>query len=265
MLTQNPVTLDITAQRYLTAIRAAGIPVPEELADGVRAAGWKPDPAVTRESFARLVTAKTEADFKAAYAVVAQETAAQLAMDSGRMSVVREGYQQRRIMDPVYSTADQVFREVIARFNAEVPTFEAAASRIPDLTGLKPMDISPDVATAIAESKASAGVLLPLWEVYRIAGRLTERFTVGEVGEAPSWYDQLSAVFALGEPEDMAQAQSVAMLLFEYAQSHQGLTLSALAPFIALTVKGVRLELVDPETALDRWEDCKEPEIVLSA
>ncbi|RTL66814.1 MAG: hypothetical protein EKK42_15610 [Pseudonocardiaceae bacterium] len=262
MISQN--TLKTNAQRYLNLIRSAGIPVPAELADGIRAADWTPDPAVRPDSIRALAAAKTEAEFKVAYAIVAQETAAQLAHESGRMSVVREGYEYSRIMDAVYATADGIFDATIERFNQEAGNFERAAVRIPDLSEIKPIDISEDAVNAITEAKRSAAVLNPLWAVYRQAGRLTDRFTVGERGENPNWADQLNTVFALGDPDDFPQAQQAALLLHDYARNAQGLQLAPLAPTIALTLKGIRIEMVDPEIATDRWEDCTEPRIELA-
>lgn len=261
MDTDNSVTLEIIAKKYLAATRAAGIQVPAELADGINAATWEPDPAIRPESVKALVASKTEADFKKAYGIVAQEVAAQLADESGRMKMVRETYRNRRIMDAVHSTADSVYSQVIERFNTEAPRFENAAARIPNLTDFKPMDISENLAMAITGAKDSAGKLNPLWNVYRQLGRLTDRFTLGERGDVPNWYDHLGAVFALGDPEDMQQAEAAAYLLFDYSRNSQGLTLAPLAPFIGLTVKGIPLNLVNPEAATDRWDDCTDPVI----
>lgn len=236
------------ARSFRTALITAGIPVPADLKVAIAATEWSYQPYDLDASINQALDTKNEKDFQRVVDDAAQGMLIDIAAKQGLIPAFMEAHRERRFEAAMDACSDELFSEIITRFNAEAPRFNETASQIPNLTDARPMDISPEVSTILATAKASAAVLKPLWNLYQGLGSITYR-----TNTCDQWNDRLNWVFQLGDPDSFEAASRCAHRIHETEWLGAQAEFHALNPFYCLNLDGIALDMCTPEEAEARW------------
>lgn len=131
---------------------------------------------------------------------------------------------------------------------------------MPNLDGVKPMDISPEVAQTLADARTAGEALQVRFELFKSLCRLLGHDSPSGRAERA---DGLTTLMYLCEPDEhlvsaggFGDATSAvwraADVILAYARGDSRLTLGALAPFIVPVTFGWELALAGPREADER-------------
>ncbi|MFR9803656.1 hypothetical protein ACL02T_15305 [Pseudonocardia sp. RS010] len=220
---------------------AAGITVPEDVTDALNRAKFRPTSLPgTREAEAKVAAATTQDEYDSAVAdlVLALSVAN---VDQTRIYGTLNRIGEDQVTGTIRPHIFTLFEEITTTYNAAAPAFTEAVERIPDLTGVNPLDVSPDVSVALQDAKTAVAPLHALWNAYQgLARLLTGR---DEFGKTPRSASVIVARLGVVSED---QAEEAVRLIVGYAHNDRDLSLHALAPHVAIPRSGGRLDLVTP-------------------
>jgi hypothetical protein len=238
------------AKTMINALRNAGIEIPKEVDDASKRSKFLVNPPNTVEAERKLTDAKTQAEFDKATADLALAIAVSETVRSHKLEDAIKKARERAYTDALYPIAPDLLDEVITRFNAVTEPFEESVSRIPDLSGMGPLDMTPDISRALLDAKEAVKPLRSLWTAYNAI--LTFLGLPEEYGRNGPSASRIVARLGTGFEridEDNDELWAATNLVYRYSNSADDVQLGALAPFVGIVRAGGRLNLVTPSEA----------------
>ncbi|MEK6441860.1 hypothetical protein [Pseudonocardia sp. T1-2H] len=238
------------ARSIVSTFAALDIPVPDEIRTAVERSSFRVTHPTTYEAEEALAAAKDQRAFdkavlELAHAAVIKQMLPEVL--AGHVGSARE----RALRTAVSPHLDGLFAAVCDKYNAAVPAFVSVVERIPDLSGMGLLDISPDVSAALLEAKQTVVPLAKAWAAYTALMKAEGH----EVGVQKQAGPAALTVARLGSFEDQAQALRAVELHRAYARGDSGLFLGGLAPHVGIIRVGGTLNLVSPADAFARSID----------
>lgn len=238
------------ARLIVSTLAVLDIPVPDEIRTAVERSSFKITPPTIFEAQAAVAAAKDQKAFDKAVLELAHATVLSKILPEvlyGNIDSARD----RALRAAVSPHLDALFAAVCEKYNEAVPAFVSVVERIPDLSGMGLLDISPDASTAILEAKQTVVPLNKAWAAYTTLVKAEGH----EIGVQKHAGPAALTVARLGSFEDEDQALRAVELHRAYARGDSSLFLGNLAPHVGIVRAGGTLNLVPPAEAFARSID----------
>lgn len=246
----NPFTIDRLPEGYRTLpgkLHAANVTVPAEYTDALAAAEWFPTVPSTRDAYETLYAAETPEAFSVASAELARAHAEVEAFRNDDFIRDLRDFRVGKVAAVFNGIRGDLFADIADRYNEHADEFADSASRLPDLTTIKPLDLTTDHASAIGTAKAVASVLDKAWTAYRAVAALS-----GEpIVNAKELEDAYTMAEVLGEYATTRDFGNAAQLIRQHANGNDTGGVLALSPHYAVAYYG-RLHMLPPRQAGER-------------
>ena len=226
-------------------LKAAQVPVPRSLTDALKDAKRQPALTLVNDARKRVESAKDDQEWNAAVQELASSFVVENAAKTPEFIAILDSFRVRSLYTAVKAEASGLFGELSDRYNAAVPDFVDAVSRIPDrVNEIRAVDMPPDVPAAIAAARNTAAVLVPCWDAYKALAAIT-----GYLDADSEWYGQYPIVYLLSIPTDGEAAWRAAMELHEMNRNNQYGDLRPLEPHATLSLFGQLSLCAHPDEA----------------
>ncbi|GAA1865346.1 hypothetical protein GCM10009836_52130 [Pseudonocardia ailaonensis] len=240
------------ASTVIRALSRAGIEVPDAVKDQLEQNALTVTVPDTEAAEAMVAAATNQDELDAAVMALFQATSV-ADVDSTRVSrKVREVRSRalRAALDPVIP---DLYEVVCQRYNSAAEPFTEAVSLIPDLTGVSPADVSPEVSQALTGARTAAAELNSLLGLYQALQKLEASDQTGwRPDDGVKLTSAAALVGQLGEFNSDEEQSNAVHLVNGYARKRTDLSLTALAPHVGVLRTGGRLDLVTPNVAKAR-------------
>lgn len=161
------------AKTMVNALRNAGIEIPKSVDAASKQSQLMINNPNTVAAEKKVAAATDQKSMDAAVNDLALAMVLADTTKDGRLTATVNRARERAFTDAFYPLLPEFYDQICERFNAVTEPFSEAVSRIPDISGLGPLDISPEASAALLDAKAAVRPLNALWTAYNAVARVS--------------------------------------------------------------------------------------------
>lgn len=227
--------------KAIKAVKAAGVKVPEAVTEAETRLALVVNRPTLTEAEGRIRAADTQEALDAAVVELAQAVSLVQAADSPAFAQTLQRVRGAELAQAIARELPAILADLAGRYSVAAGPFTDAVNRIPDITGVSPLDFSEETTKALVDARKAVEPLNTLYAAYdalaQMAGADMIRYNKDK--------DLRRLANRIGEYTDDDQRDQAANLLGRYHFKDSSLALGRLAPHVAVVRVGGTLRLAD--------------------